>query len=227
MKFWKQVEHERWRTIPAWSVALVICLASHIGLSQVDSHRGLWVGQATLNAVNEVTIPLDENNSPIAPDPNTPTSTRDAAHLRLIVHVNGAGQASLLKDVAILNRSGGLEDPSIVDAESLLPVGESDIALVTDERLYGEVAPQAAIRIASAVFDFGDSRATDGLDAVVDAVTESVAMSVSSDTGDLDDPADRLLGKDVLVYACTAVRGYVPHKTIVKLRQPTERAELR
>ena len=36
-----------------------------------------------------------------------------------------------------------------------------------------------------------------------------------------------VLGKDVLVYACTAVRGYVPHRTIVKLRQPTEQAELR
>ena len=36
-----------------------------------------------------------------------------------------------------------------------------------------------------------------------------------------------VLGKDVLVYACTAIRGYVPHKTIVKLRQPTEQAELR
>ena len=36
-----------------------------------------------------------------------------------------------------------------------------------------------------------------------------------------------VLGRNVLVYACTALRGYVPHDTIVKLRQTTERAELR
>jgi len=31
-----------------------------------------------------------------------------------------------------------------------------------------------------------------------------------------------VLGKDVLVYACAALRGYVPHRTIVKLRQTLE-----
>jgi NDP-sugar pyrophosphorylase family protein len=36
-----------------------------------------------------------------------------------------------------------------------------------------------------------------------------------------------VLGQDVLVYACVALRGYVPHRTIVKLRQPQERAELK
>lgn len=33
-----------------------------------------------------------------------------------------------------------------------------------------------------------------------------------------------ILGKNVLVYACAAVRGYVPHGTIVKLRQQFENA---
>ena len=47
---------------------------------------------------------LDKNNVPIAPDPNVPTPTADRAHLRLILHVNGAGQVSLLRDVAVLNR---------------------------------------------------------------------------------------------------------------------------
>ncbi len=196
MTILKQIEHERRRAIPAWTGAFFICLATHVGLGQVDPHRGLWVGQATLNAVNEVTIPLDENNNAIAPDPNKPTSTRDAAYLRLIFHVNGAGQTSLLKDVAILNRSDSITDPNVVGAQSLLPAGESDLALVTDESLYGTVPPQAAIRIARAVFDFGDSRATDGLDAVVDAVVDSVATSVNNDTGDLDDPAARVALRD-------------------------------
>jgi len=36
-----------------------------------------------------------------------------------------------------------------------------------------------------------------------------------------------VLGKNVLVYACAAVRGYVPHNTIVKLRQSQEWSELK
>ena len=36
-----------------------------------------------------------------------------------------------------------------------------------------------------------------------------------------------VLGRNVLVYACAAVRGYVPHDTIVKLRQSLELAALR
>ena len=36
-----------------------------------------------------------------------------------------------------------------------------------------------------------------------------------------------VLGRNVLVYACAAMRGYVPHDTIVKLRQSTESVDLR
>ncbi|MHC4938424.1 MAG: acyltransferase [Planctomycetota bacterium] len=35
-----------------------------------------------------------------------------------------------------------------------------------------------------------------------------------------------VLGRNVLVYACAALRGYVPHNTIVKLRQNHDLAEL-
>ncbi|MHC4340311.1 MAG: LbetaH domain-containing protein [Planctomycetota bacterium] len=35
-----------------------------------------------------------------------------------------------------------------------------------------------------------------------------------------------VLGKNVMVYACTALRGFVPHGTIVKLRQTLERVPL-
>ena len=36
-----------------------------------------------------------------------------------------------------------------------------------------------------------------------------------------------VLGRDVLIYACAAIRGYIPHGTIVKLRQTHETSELR
>jgi hypothetical protein len=152
------------------------------------SYRGLWVGQATLNFVNEVSVPLDENNVAIAPDPKVTTPTADQANLRLILHVNGAGQVELLKDVAILNRKASgittnlvnlAQNPAALTGGNFL-TAESDMALVTDERLYGEFPPQPALRIASAVFDFGDSRATDALDAVLTASADAAATSINT-----------------------------------------------
>ena len=89
------------------AIAAAAWLSAQAGWAQASPFRGLWVGSAALDAVNEVTIPLDANNVPIAPDPEVPTPTFDRADLRLLIHVNGAGQASLLKDAAILNRVYG------------------------------------------------------------------------------------------------------------------------
>ena len=96
-----------------------------LALGQVtpDPYRGLWVGQVTLRYVNEVSVPLDENNVAVAPNPDVPTPTADAANLRLIVHVNGAGQVSLLRDVAILNRKGGGNARAILDRVRALDGG--------------------------------------------------------------------------------------------------------
>jgi hypothetical protein len=138
------------------------------GLALSGPYRGLWVGQATMNYVNEVSVPLDENNVPRASDPLVATPTADQANLRLILHVNGADQVSLLKEVAIVDRTGEGEG------------NESDLALITDESLYAQLKPQVATRIASAVFDFGDSQTTRALDAVVEAVVGQVTGLVQS-----------------------------------------------
>ena len=152
--------------------ALTALLAAGLpARSQSNASRGLWVGEVTLNSVNEASVPLDENNVPKAQDPNVPTKTFDTANLRLILHVDGTGHVSLLKDVAVLSRTG----------ETLPAV--SDMALVTDPHLYGEFPPQAAIRIASAVFDFGDSKATEALNKVVSAASISARNAVVAGTG--------------------------------------------
>lgn len=143
-------------------------LAPAPAFSQANPYRGLWVGEVRLDGVNEVSVPLDAQNIPRAPNPAVPTKTFDAANLRLILHVNGKGQVSLLKQVAILNRKAGA-------AKS-----ENDIALVTDERLYGSFPPQPAQRIASVVFDFGDAKATAAVDAVVNAAATSAAANVTA-----------------------------------------------
>jgi hypothetical protein len=151
-------------------------------LGQAASTRGLWVGQVTLSRVNEVTIPLNASNVAVAPDPDVATPTSDAAQFRLILHVNGAGQASLLKDVAVLRRTAN---------NSTAVTSDHDVALVSDERIYGDFPPQPAKRIATAVFDFGDSRASDAVNAVMESAALAAAASVNGSAANFTTTAGR------------------------------------
>ena len=174
------------------AIALSAVMVASSACSQSHPLRGLWVGSAKLQAVNEVAVPLDEHNVPVAPDPRVPTPTHDAADLRLIVHVNGAGQANLLKDVAILNRAAGGAD-----------MAEADMALVTDTRLYPEFPPQPAMRIASAVFDFGDAKATAALDALVEDAAARAAAFAAAPSLAVSTPAERNAARAAAVAAMT------------------------
>ena len=142
-------------------LATAACLVP--GFAQTSPHRGLWVGEVFLDAVNQTTVPLDENNIPRAADPDVPTPTSDVANLRLILHVDAVGRVSLLKHVAILARKADEQ------------TSESDLALVTDPALYGAFPPQPAKRISAVAFDYGDARATHILNGVVEAVATEAA----------------------------------------------------
>ena len=186
-------------------LATAISLAPLSGAGQAaNPYRGLWVGQVTLTHANEVSVPLDKNNIPIAPDPKVPTPAHDPATLRLILHVSGAGQVGLLKDVAILNRNG---PTNLVNSES-------DIALVTDETLYGAFPPQPAQRIASAVFDFGDSKTTEAVDAMVDAVVNAVTNSVQTNTSNLTLLSGRVAAQNAATLAGHRALGWEDAGTI-------------
>jgi hypothetical protein len=128
--------------------------------------RGLWVGEAILNRVNEVPAGFNAANQVVAPNPNVPTATADQANLRLILHVDGAGQVRLLKSVAALNSS--TNDPTA-------------IALVTDDTLYPNFQGNGK-RIATAAFDFGEGRAADLLIALADAVGRAAGTNSDSAT---------------------------------------------
>ncbi len=176
------------------AVACALLGGAFLGFA-ADPYRGLWVGQAKLNYVNEISIALDEDNVSIAPDPTVPTPTADQAQIRLILHVNGAGQVNLLKDVAVLRRATSGETNYFTQSEV-------DLALVTDERLYSEFPEQEARRIASAVFDFGDIKATEAVDAIVAQVSETVATSVMSSVDeDAAETAAIAASADILVNA--------------------------
>lgn len=173
------------------AIAVATCLSVPAGQAQTSPFRGLWVGTASLDAVNEVSVPLDASNVPIAPDPEVPTPTYDRAELRLLIHVNGAGQASLLKDVAILNRVYGQRTNNVA-----LAADENDLALVTDPRLYSEYPVQPAMRYASAVFDFGDAKATEALDAIVESAATQAAAFTTNAALDVSDQAARVQARN-------------------------------
>ncbi|HSP44182.1 MAG TPA: hypothetical protein VLO11_15005 [Luteolibacter sp.] len=132
--------------------------------------QGLWVGEVALNAVNEATGAVGDSNTYEFSDPEIPTPTSDTAFLRLIVHVNGAGQASLLKSVAIVERE-------------VFADGGTDILLITDPKLYPQF-PGIAKRIASTSFDFGDQQAVTAVQAIIDTATgTAVSKVIAADGG--------------------------------------------
>ncbi len=204
------------------AASLLLLTPLNSAWSQAATYRGLWVGQVTLNYVNEVTTPLDANNVPRAPDPNVTTPTSDQANLRLILHVNGAGQTSLLKDVAILNRKTGNDysgsgnvanvttNSDVLTSSRDLLTAESDLSLVTDERLYPEFPPQPAIRYASAVFDFGDSRASEMVNKVIEEAANAAGASLfNNPANDLSTVARRQSATDAAFAAATNAAGPV------------------
>lgn len=150
-----------------YSTAVV--LSPSLIFSQVDSHAGLWIGEALLNRVSEVSVPLDENNVPQAPNPNTPTQTHDLASLRLIIHVDASGNARFLKEVALLK-------PSRLSGDA---VTDQSVALVTDPSLYSQFPGQPGQRFASAAFDYGDQKTSKVLQKLMDdAVSAAVSYGV-------------------------------------------------
>ena len=133
----------------------------------VHPSRGLWIGEVALDAVNEATGAVGDSNTYEFTDPETLTPTSDAAFLRLIIHVNGAGQAELLKSVALV-----ADD---TDAE-----GNIDLVLLTDPALYSEY-PGIARRIASAFYDFGDPHTVEAVQQLVDVATDKAVEDVFDD----------------------------------------------
>lgn len=163
-----------WRLSAGLLAGIGFCGISSVSMAE-HPYAGLWVGRAAVSHVNEVAVPLDENNIPIAPDPNVPTPSYDAAYIRLIIHVNGQGQVNLLRDVAVLRVSDTNATSSAVSD------AESDYVLVSDDRLYTDFISKDATRIASAAFEFGDRKATDALDVIVASVCSNVTVRVLAD----------------------------------------------
>ena len=149
-----------WRLRLLWAlvVGVCFCCADRTGAA---SSSGLWVGEVNLNQVNEAVVGFNAASQVVAPDPALPTPTASAAHLRILLHVDSAGQVRLLKGVAVLPK--GTNQPGAV-------------ALVTDPTLYPAFSSSAVgRRVATASFDFGDGNAVEILDEVAMAAAVAAA----------------------------------------------------
>src|SRR5438093_13451952 len=83
----------------AFSLVLSV-LPSLVSAAPAPS-RGLWVGEVTVNKVNQVGVDAYLQAGVVPPGPQETTPTASAAHFRLIIHVDANGQARLLKSVAV------------------------------------------------------------------------------------------------------------------------------
>jgi hypothetical protein len=187
------------------TTALLALVVAGGAMAESSPYSGLWVGSATLGAVNEVSVSLDKDNVSVARDPRVPTATFDAAEVRLILHVNGAGQAFLLKDAAILNRvapAGGAGEGGQIGNAT-----EGDLAIVTDPRLYAEFPPQPAMRIATVSYDFGDARTSEALDRLAAGAADAARTFTLGYGGGLATPDERNTARNAFLPGQVAALG--------------------
>lgn len=146
------------------ALATIAGFSVSLPLQAAHPSQGLWVGDIALNAVNESTGAVGNSNTFEFTDPRTTTPTSDRADLRLILHVNGAGQVYLLKSVAIIEKE-------------VFADGSSDLVLLTDPSLYSQY-PGIAKRIAAAAFDFGNPSAVAAVQTLIDTATNSAVTQI-------------------------------------------------
>lgn len=91
-------------------------------INEARAHAGLWLGSVTVNAVSEAH----------SANPTNPTPTKSQFDLRLLVHVDGSGQARLLKQVTQMWKDGTYtNDPSGLRTQAT----PGRYVLLTDDRL--------------------------------------------------------------------------------------------
>ena len=125
------------------------------GSSAVHRRAGLWVGMAT---VDKVSFPADPSES----ERMVPKPTVSEFQFRLILHVDGSGQAKLLQKVILMWKQGNLKpDPS--DPSKQIVAEPGRFVLVTKEDLISQFKGAAlrdgqrvGRRISSPAFSFSE-----------------------------------------------------------------------
>src|SRR5206468_11857647 len=124
----------------SWSALAAVLLLAPMGVRAASPARGLWVGDVTVNKVNQVGADAYLLAGAVPPGPEQTTPTASAAHFRIILHVDNSGQVRLLKSVALFSQTNS---------------SGASVSLVTDPTLYPQFTGLAK-RISAVTFDFGD-----------------------------------------------------------------------
>jgi hypothetical protein len=133
---------------------------------QADTYSvaGLWVGEVTLQRVNETVNGVNAANQVVSPDPSVTTPVNAPAHLRIIIHVDTNGVVRLLKGVAMINRSTN---------------STPDMVLLSDPNLYSQYGNLPGQRLTAVAFDFGDGPAAQN---ALDAIARAAATAAVNGT---------------------------------------------
>src|SRR5262245_13458453 len=139
--FTTNIDNSIWDQGQVWPVP---ALEGGIALTQDPNSRGLWIGQIVLNKVNEVQTAVNGASE-------TATPTSDNLSMRVLLHVNAAGQVRLLKDVTVME---SLSDPKN-------PNSGRTVVLVTDPARLPEFqgvatrfGKRVGVRYGAVSFDF-------------------------------------------------------------------------
>ncbi|MDR3457974.1 MAG: hypothetical protein P4N60_11050 [Verrucomicrobiae bacterium] len=141
---------------------VILFLTTGIIQADTTSAAGLWVGEVTLQRVNETVTGVNAANQVVSPDPSVTTPVTSPAHMRIIFHVDTNGVVRLLKGVAMVNRATGSTNPP-------------DIVLLSNPSLYAQYGNLPGQRLTAVAFDFGDGPAAqNALDAIAGAAAAAV-----------------------------------------------------
>lgn len=135
------MDDTNWTEGQAWALPP---LEQNVNLVLDPSTQGLWIGQVTIDKVNEV-------HAGAGAAVEEPTPTADPVGIRILLHVDTTGHARLLKDVVLMRT---LPDPDDANAPR-------QVVLVTDPRLLGQFegivnrgGKLVGVRHGTAAYDF-------------------------------------------------------------------------
>ena len=133
-----------------------------------NAAAGLWVGEVTLQNVNETVSGVNAANQVVSPNPSVTTPVKTPTHMRIIFYVDTNGVVSLLKSVAVI-------------ATSISSNSSPNIVLIANPNLYSQYGNLPGQRITAAAFDFGDGPGPqNALDAVAGAAATAAVMGSDS-----------------------------------------------
>ncbi len=177
-----------WKAHVSAAALAVFILSAQTADSAPNPVAGLWVGEVVLQNVNEAVSGVNAANQVVSPDPAVTTPTYSPARLRIILHVNAAGNIRLLKGVAM------------VAAMTTNNTASTNIVLLSDPNLYAQYGAQPGQRLTTVGYDFGDGPAAQN---ALQAVATAAAAAAANNFGAL--PAMNTAARSA---AQTAVASY-------------------